>query len=225
MIKAEFKIGDEVRVTKSTDWFKKGDLLVIDDLSSPIPYAIALEGPRKGQRWAISQDKIELVVEATRTEKEITIDNLRELARHTENWKGKYFDMQHYLATRGDAVPRNDRRRAYRSLEKVRPECGTTCCLIGIADAKGMGDTKVHSELGWGDAKDHSELGWEDYAVHLFPALWPEGRPQWIANSTPFQYLFGMDLKSKIKRRVKGLRLAANMLEMDGKIDYSKLPD
>ena len=137
-------------------------------------------------------------------DQQTTIKHLRELADHAEQWT-KPFNMRDYK-TRPDQIESDASELLHRSDDVTEPECGFCCCLIGIADAAGMG-------------ADIDGYGFADYADKLFPGLYED----WC--HFPDSDLFGAHLVSDLPTRVKGLRMAADMLESTGKIDESKLPD
>jgi len=137
-------------------------------------------------------------------DQQTTIKHLRELADHAEQWT-KPFNMRQYK-TKPDPLWPDTPELFNRGEHVTEPKCGFCCCLIGIADAAGMG-------------ADIDAYRFVTYANELFPGLYQRNY------DLPEGNLFGTHLVSDLSIRIKGLRMAADMLESTGKIDESKLPD
>lgn len=145
-----------------------------------------------------------------KTDRQITIDNLRELASHAEAYyethdpsrfnmrafKGVYIEDEYgFKELEGDYDRGEDIPEEY--------ECETACCLIGIADLVGMG----------------SEVKGSYWALSraLFPTLRNNENYVSYRDTREWNSLFGAHLPSDIVARVAGLRLAADQLQRTGR--------
>ena len=136
-----------------------------------------------------------------------TIRNLRELATHAEKFPEQRLDMRHYRFTEiHDEVIVHPRSMGGVA-SPIHPD-GPLLCLLGIADAFGMG-------------VEIPNYGWMEYWEQLFPYL--EFLCDEYFNVRPFEALFGPELKSNLSIRVLNLHLAADMLERTGQLDYERL--
>ena len=145
-----------------------------------------------------------------KTDRQTTIDNLRELASHAEAYyeanDPSRFDMTAFKAVYGkDENGSKELEGEFDRGEDVPEEyeCKTSCCLLGIADLAGMGENVPGDFLTLSDA--------------LFPIFEADESCSREEHTEQWNSLFGAHLPSDMGARVAGLRFAADELERTGR--------
>ena len=142
-----------------------------------------------------------------KTDVQITIDNLRQLADHAEAYAEQYESWRFNMGVfKGVFIHENgvvlDSEFSRSKEVPEEYECKTSCCLLGIADHFGMGEDIP------GDFWTLSEA--------LFPIFEPDDSCSREEETDQWNSLFGPHLLSDMEARVAGLRFAADELERTG---------
>lgn len=155
-----------------------------------------------------------------------TVDNLRELAKHVREFDADRIDMNTFVgvpyviyyedddAEGGDDYRAIDRDKYDELVIEGGHECNTSCCMLGIAHTKGMGEN-VSGDY-W------------DLSTALFPVIPNVGyftlKDSNAEKCKVWRSLFSVSLSNDKEARIKGLLMAADQLEQTGTINIEELP-
>jgi len=154
---------------------------------------------------------------------ETTVDNLRELAKHVQEFSADRIDMNTFVGipyiiyyddddTEGGDDYREIARSEYNEVViEGEHECNTCCCMLGIAHTMGMGENVTG---------DYFAL-----STALFPVIHNNGYDSHTRKtSDTWRALFAVYLSNDKEARIKGLLMAADQLEQTGTINIEELP-
>lgn len=155
-------------------------------------------------------------IDNTAPESKLTVTHLRQLADYAEMEDPAQLRMGTFLS-----IPDEFRETGLEiEVEEAEPAdfaCGSQFCLIGMAAKMHLGDP-------------NSFTSWYDYAQSIFPVLpmhpqqtHPDGAISRAITMSQNHPVFGTNLINDLPTRVRGLRMAADMIE-SGVFDTDALP-